>query len=568
MLIKGIGVSSGVVIGKVYIKKEIDMAIKRSADDPLEELNKLKKGIDECDKKLDKLYSTAFEQIGEEEAEIFQAHKLLLKDPEISSQVKDKIDKGFSAEWAIDEVMNVYVDMFNAMEDEYLKERASDIKDVFSRLIRALKGIKEDDFSDFNEKVIVVGKDLTPSDTAQMDKSKVIGFITELGGKTSHSAIMARTLSIPAIVGATDIIHQLEDGDQVVFDGEEGTIIIHPSEEEIRMYDDRKKQNLTFMKELETLKGLKSETKDGHVVSLLANVGTLSDLDYLTNSDAEGIGLFRTEFLYMDRGQLPTEEEQFNVYREAVYKVDGKTVIIRTLDIGGDKELSYLNFKQEMNPFLGYRAIRICLERKDIFKVQLRAILRASAYGDIKIMFPMISSLEELYEAKAILEQVKIELQKENIGFNKHIDVGMMVEVPTVAILSDMFAKEVDFFSIGTNDLVQYMTAVDRGNEQVAHLYHPYHPAVLRVMKLVIENAHKEGIWVGMCGEAASDPLLIPVLVGMGIDELSMVPTAILKAKHAIRKLSYKKIKALKDEIGLMSTTKEVQYLIDTYLEL
>lgn len=560
-MIKGIGASPGIAIGKVFLKKGPEIIVKKiTTEDVVTEVDRLNASIEKARTQINCLYEKTIKTVGEEEAKIFESHIMMLDDPEVFGQVRYKINKEkINAEWAIKEIADTFIQIFDSMEDEYLKERADDLKDVTNRVIHILLGIQLVDLASLSEDVIIISEDLTPSDTAQMNKERVLGFITEMGGKTSHSSIMARTMGIPAIVAAEGIMECVTTGDTIAFNGEDGTIVINPDEKTINEFIDKKEDLERFKKSLESLRGAKSISTDGFEVELVANIGNPNDVDGILENDGEGVGLYRTEFLYMDRDMLPTEEEQVEAYKEVAQRLKNKPVVIRTLDIGGDKELPYLEMPEEINPFLGYRAIRLCLDRKDIFKTQLRAILRASTQGNIKIMFPMISSIEELREAKAILEEAKEELYRENIPYSDKIEVGMMVEIPAVAVISDLFAKEVDFFSIGTNDLIQYATAVDRGNRKIAHLYNQFHPAVLRLIKTVIENGHKEGIWVGMCGEVAGDPKLIPVLLGMGLDEFSMSPSSILKARWIINNLSKKEMEDVVNKVINLPTASEVQ---------
>ena len=562
---KGIGVSPGIVIGKVLLKEENQIIIeKKDIINYEEEIKRFKTAMENSKNEIQDIYNNVLKNIGENEASIFEAHLMILEDPEMLEQIEKKIeDNKVNAEWALKEISEMFISMFEGMDNEYMKERAADIKDVTSRLMKKLMNIEDVNFGELTNEVIIVANDLTPSDTSQIDKNKVLGFITEIGGRTSHSAIMAKTLEIPAIVAVPDITNKVKNGDLIVFDGEEGIVYVNPEEEIVKLYEDKKVEYNKSKKELNLLIGKESITTDGIRVELAANIGTPKDLDSVTNNDGEGIGLFRSEFLYMDRKSAPSEEEQYIAYREVAEKMKNKPVVIRTLDVGGDKELDYLKLPKEMNPFLGYRAIRLCLDKVDIFKTQLRAILRASAYGNIKIMFPMISSIEELRAAKSILQEVKNELLKENKAFNENLEVGIMIEIPAAAIISDLLAKEVDFFSIGTNDLIQYTTAVDRMNEKISHLYNPFHPALLRLIKMVIDNAHKENKWVGMCGEVAGDPKLIPLLIGMGLDEFSMSPISILKARWIIKNISYKNMKNLAEQAVNLPTAKDVEEFIE-----
>lgn len=566
---KGIGVSPGIVIGKVLLKEEKQIVIeKKDIISYEEEIQRFRTSMENSKTEIQDIYNNVLKNIGETEASIFEAHLMILEDPEMIEQIEKKIqDNKVNAEWALKEVSETFISIFEGMDNEYMKERAADIKDVIGRLMKKLMNVQEINFSKLANEVIIVARDLTPSDTSQIDKNKVLGFITEIGGRTSHSAIMARTLEIPAIVAVKDITSKVKNGDLIVFDGGEGIIYINPEEEIVKLYEDKKEEYNKSQKELNLLKGKESITIDGVRIELVANIGTPKDLGSVINNDGEGIGLFRSEFLYMDRKSAPSEEEQYVAYKEVAEKMKNKPVVIRTLDVGGDKELDYLNLPKEMNPFLGYRAIRVCLDKVDIFKTQLRAILRASAYGNIKIMFPMISSIEELRAAKGILQEVKDELFKENIAFNEKLEVGIMIEIPAAAIISDLLAKEVDFFSIGTNDLIQYTTAVDRMNEKISHLYNPFHPSVLRLVKMVIDNAHKENKWVGMCGEAAGDPKLIPVLIGMELDEFSMSPISILKAREIIRNISQEKMKSLAEQVINLPTAEEVEKFIEKSID-
>jgi phosphotransferase system enzyme I (PtsI) len=566
---KGIGVSPGIVIGKVLLKEEKQIIIeKKDVISYEEEIQRFRIAMENSKTEIQDIYNNVLKNIGETEASIFEAHLMILEDPEMLEQIEKKIqDNKVNAEWALKEVSETFISIFEGMDNEYMKERAADIKDVTGRLMKKLMNIQEINFSKLANEVIIVARDLTPSDTSQIDKNKVLGFITEIGGRTSHSAIMARTLEIPAIVAVKDITSKVKNGDLIVFDGEEGLIYVNPEEEIVKLYEGKKEEYNKSQKELSLLIGKESITIDGARVELAANIGTPKDLGSVISNDGEGIGLFRSEFLYMDRKSAPSEEEQYEAYKKVAEEMKNKPVVIRTLDVGGDKELDYLNLPKEMNPFLGYRAIRVCLDKIDTFKTQLRAILRASAYGNIKIMFPMISSIEELRAAKAILQEVKDELLKENIAFNEKLEVGIMIEIPAAAIISDLLAKEVDFFSIGTNDLIQYTTAVDRMNEKISHLYNPFHPAVLRLVKMVIDNAHKENKWVGMCGEAAGDPKLIPVLIGMGLDEFSMSPISILKARGIIRNISKQKMRDLAEQVINLPTAEEVEKFIEKSID-
>lgn len=462
----------------------------------------------------------------------------------------------------------MFITMFEQMDNEYMQERAADIRDVTKRVLANLLGVNIPNPGLIAEEVIIVAEDLTPSDTAQLNKEFVQGFTTDIGGRTSHSAIMARSMEIPAVVGTNNATSAIQNGDFIIVDGINGEVHINPTEEIISAYK-KEADNLELQKaEWALLKNEATITSDGKHVELAANIGTPQDIDGVLANGGEGVGLYRTEFLYMERDQLPTEEEQYEAYKTVLERMDGKPIVVRTLDIGGDKHLPYLSLPEEMNPFLGLRAIRLCLEELDIFRTQLRALLRASTYGNLKIMFPMIATLDEFREAKSILLEEKEKLQNEGIAVADNIEIGIMVEIPSTAVLADQFAKEVDFFSIGTNDLIQYTMAADRMNERVSYLYQPYNPAILRLVKMVIDAAHKEGKWAGMCGEMAGDEVAIPLLLGLGLDEFSMSASSILKARSQIKRLDSKQMATLAEEALQMSRAEEVYDLVKKVTEL
>lgn len=565
MAYKGIGASPGVALGKALVVEHSELVIEKKSIDNVEaEIAKLEDAVAVYKEELVKVKEKASEELGAEEAEIFEAHLLVLEDPELIGSAIDKIKtESVNAEYALNEIKEMFVSMFESMDNEYMKERAADIKDVTNRILRHILGIKVVDLSALSEEVVLIAHDLTPSDTATMNKKMVLGFLTDIGGRTSHTAIMSRTLEIAAIVGLNDITSKVKDGDFVVFNGDTGEVIVNPDEETINKYTELKAKYEDERKALQLLKGKPSVTLDGKHVELAGNIGTPNDIEGLIKNDAEGVGLYRTEFLYMDRDSFPTEEIQYEAYKAVLEGMDGKPIVIRTLDIGGDKELSYLSMEPEMNPFLGYRAIRLCLDRKDIFKTQLRALYRASVHGRLRIMFPMISSLEELLQAKEVVKEVLAELDSEGVAYAKDVEIGMMIEVPSAAVISDVLAKHVDFFSIGTNDLIQYTCAVDRMNQKISYLYNQFNPAVLRLIKTVIDNAHKEGKWAGMCGESAGDQKMIPILLGMGLDEFSMSPISILPARKLITSVKESDMKKLADDVLNMGTAEEIKSYIE-----
>jgi phosphoenolpyruvate-protein phosphotransferase (PTS system enzyme I) len=558
--IQGIAASSGIAIAKAFRLEEPELTVeKKSINDAEEEVQRFNAAVEKAKSELEAIKERAKEEMGEDKAAIFAAHLLVLSDPELLNPIIDKIrSENINAEFALKETADMFVQMFESMDNEYMKERAADIRDVTKRVLAHLLGVQISNPSMISEEVIIVAEDLTPSDTAQLNRKYVKGFTTDIGGRTSHSAIMARSMEIPAVVGTKTVMKEIENGMTVIVDGIDGLVIVNPSTEVLAKYEKKKEDFEAQKAEWAKLVNEKTVTSDGHHVELAANIGTPDDVKGVLENGGEGIGLYRTEFLYMGRDQLPTEDEQFVAYKTVLERMNGKPVVVRTLDIGGDKELPYLNLPKELNPFLGFRAIRLCLEEQDLFRTQLRALLRASVYGNLKIMFPMIATLEEFRQAKEILLEEKEKLVAEGVQVSDHIEIGMMVEIPSTAVLADQFAKEVDFFSIGTNDLIQYTMAADRMNERVSYLYQPYNPSILRLINMIIEAAHKEGKWVGMCGEMAGDPIAIPILLGLGLDEFSMSATSILPARSQLKKLSKKEAESFKQTILSMSTTEEV----------
>lgn len=558
--LNGIAASSGIAMAKAYRLVEPDLSFeKKIIEDIYEEINRFYSAIVKAKKELEQIRDRAKNDIGDDKAAIFDAHLLILSDPDLLNRTVENIKTSkVNAEYALKRTSDMFIRLFEQMDNEYMKERAADIRDVSKRLLSHLLGVKIVNPSMIMEEVIIVAEDLTPSDTAQLNRTFVKGFTTDIGGRTSHSAIMARSMEIPAVVGTKTATEMISDGDFVIVDGLKGEVLINPTQEMVTQY---KKKQADFDSQKEEWAKLVNEetvTADGHHVELAANIGSPKDLDRVIQNGSEAIGLYRTEFLYMDKDQLPSEEEQYQAYKEVLEGMKGKTVVVRTLDIGGDKELPYLNLPKEMNPFLGFRAIRLCLEEQGMFRTQLRAILRASTAGNLKVMFPMIATLDEFRQAKAVLEEERKKLVSEGISVSDSIEVGIMVEIPSTAIIADQFAKEVDFFSIGTNDLIQYTLAADRMNERVSYLYQPYNPAILRLVKMVIDAAHREGKWAGMCGEMAGDETAIPLLLGLGLDEFSMSATSILKARSQILRLSKKEMESLVEKALQMSTTSEV----------
>ncbi len=562
--LKGIAASKGIAVAKVYKLQEVDLTIDVPSEIVVnDEVAKLETAMTDTLSQLDEIKAIALEKLGEEEAQVFDAHKLILEDPELIGQVKMKIEnENKDAATAIMEVTDFFVMMFEGMEDEVFKGRASDIKDVRKRFVANVLGRKIPELSTISEEVVIVAEDLTPSETSQLNKEVTLGFVTNIGGRTSHSAIMARSLEIPAVVGTGNVVEEAEDGDIILLDGLDGNVILNPTDAEIQEYQAKADKFEEEKKLWQEYKDKPTVSKDGHHTELVANIGTPNDLEGVINNGAEGVGLYRTEFLYMDSNELPSEEVQFTAYKKVLETMGEKPVVVRTLDIGGDKELSYLKFPEEMNPFLGYRAIRLCLDRDDIFRVQLRALLRASVFGNLKIMFPMIATLQEFRDAKAILLEEKERLIAEGIEVSDDIEIGIMVEIPSTAMMADTFAKEVDFFSIGTNDLIQYTMACDRMSEKISYLYQPYNPAILRMVRNVVNAANAEGKWAGMCGEMASDPIAIPLLLGIGLHEFSMSATAVLPSRLQIANLSKSEIEKAIDEVLNLSTADEVEQYV------
>ena len=563
-LIKGIAASDGVAIAKAYLLVEPDLSFtNEKITDTDAEIKKFRNALEASKIELTKIRNNAEKSLGADKAAIFDAHLLVLDDPELIQPIEDKIaNEKVSAPEALNEVTTQFITIFESMDNEYMRERAADIRDVSKRVLAHLLGVDLPNPSIIDESVVIIGNDLTPSDTAQLNKEFVQGFVTNIGGRTSHSAIMSRSLEIAAVVGTKSITHEVKQGDMVIVDGITGDVIIDPTEDELIAYQNKRERFFEDKKELQKLRDAETVTVDGEHAELAANIGTPDDLYGVMENGAEGIGLYRTEFLYMGRDQMPTEDEQFEAYKKVLETMKDKRVVVRTLDIGGDKELPYLNLPKEMNPFLGYRAIRLCLDQQDIFRTQLRALLRASAYGKLNIMFPMVATIKEFRDAKAILLEEKDKLTSEGQEVADDIEVGIMVEIPSTAALADIFAKEVDFFSIGTNDLIQYTMAADRMSERVSYLYQPYNPAILRLVKQVIEASHKEGKWTGMCGEMAGDETAIPLLLGLGLDEFSMSATSILKARRQINGLSKNEMTELANRAINCATQDEVKELV------
>lgn len=558
--LNGIAASNGIAIAKAYLLVEPDLSFEKTTiGDPSAEVERFRAALKKSTSELEAIRDRAKVDLGEDKAAIFEAHLLVLNDPELTGPIEDKIqtDK-VNAEFALKETADMFIMMFEQMDNEYMRERAADIRDVTKRVLSHLLGVHIVNPSMIAEEVIIVAEDLTPSDTAQLNRQFVKGFTTNIGGRTSHSAIMARSMEIPAVVGTKTATGEIRNGDLVIVDGLKGEVHINPTPELVEQYRKTHAEYETQKAEWAKLVNEKTVSADNHHVELAANIGTPNDLKGVIANGGEGVGLYRTEFLYMGRDQLPTEEEQFEAYKAVLEGMNGKPVVVRTLDIGGDKELPYLELPKEMNPFLGFRAIRLCLEEQGIFRTQLRALLRASSYGNLKVMFPMIATLDEFRSAKAILEEEKQKLISEGQKVADRIELGIMVEIPSTAVLADQFAKEVDFFSIGTNDLIQYTMAADRMNQRVSYLYQPYSPSILRLVKMVIDAAHAEGKWAGMCGEMAGDETAIPVLLGLGLDEFSMSATSILKARSLIRHLKKSDMEKLAQEVLNMQTTSQV----------
>lgn len=564
-LINGIAASDGVAIAKAYLLVEPDLSFtNEKVTDTDAEIRKFRNALEASKIELTKIRNNAEKQLGPDKAAIFDAHLLVLDDPELIQPIEDKIaNEKVSAPEALDEVTSQFITIFESMDNEYMRERAADIRDVSKRVLAHLLGVELPNPSMIDESVVIVGNDLTPSDTAQLNKEFVQGFVTNIGGRTSHSAIMSRSLEIAAVVGTKSITKEVKQGDMVIVDGITGDVIVDPTEDELIAYQNKRERFFEDKKELQKLRDAETVTIDGEHAELAANIGTPDDLYGVMENGAEGIGLYRTEFLYMSRDQMPTEDEQFEAYKKVLETMKDKRVVVRTLDIGGDKELPYLNLPKEMNPFLGYRAIRLCLDQQDIFRTQLRALLRASVYGKLNIMFPMVATINEFRDAKAILLEEKENLKNDGHDVSDDIELGIMVEIPSTAALADIFAKEVDFFSIGTNDLIQYTMAADRMSERVSYLYQPYNPAILRLVKQVIEASHKEGKWTGMCGEMAGDETAIPLLLGLGLDEFSMSATSILKARRQINGLSKNEMSELANRAINCATQEEVKDLVN-----
>jgi phosphotransferase system enzyme I (PtsI) len=559
-LLNGIAASNGIAIAKAYRLVEPDLSFtKTTISDTVAEVSRFNHALEISKSELSQIRDHAEIELGKDKAAIFEAHLLVLSDPELIKPIEDKITtEKVNAESALKDTADLFITMFEQMDNEYMKERAADIRDVTKRVLSHLLNVQLVNPSMIAEEVIIVAEDLTPSDTAQLNRDFVKGFTTDIGGRTSHSAIMARSMEIPAVVGTKNATKTIQNGDLIIVDGLKGEVHINPTSEVVAAYKQVKADYQKQKDEWAKLVNEKTVTKDGHQIELAANIGTPKDLKGVIENGGEAIGLYRTEFLYMGRDQLPTEEEQFQAYKAVLEGMEGKPVVVRTLDIGGDKELPYLELPKELNPFLGFRAIRLCLEEQDIFRTQLRALLRASVFGNLKIMFPMIATLDEFRQGKSILEEEKHNLVNQGVKVSEKIELGIMVEIPSTAVIADQFAKEVDFFSIGTNDLIQYTMAADRMNERVSYLYQPYNPSILRLIKMVIDAAHKEGKWTGMCGEMAGDETAIPILIGLGLDEFSMSATSILKARSQIRNLSKPELEKLAIEVLQFSTTDEV----------
>ncbi len=567
--IKGIAASDGIATAEAYLLVQPDLSFnKKSISDADAEISRLKDAISTSDDELTKIRDTAKESLGEEEAQVFDAHKMILADPEFTGAVEQEVkDKSVNAEQALHDVSENFIAIFEGMTDNpYMQERAADVRDVTKRVMAHLLGVALPNPALIDHEVVIVAHDLTPSDTAQLNKKYVKGFVTDIGGRTAHSAIMARSLELPAVVGTDTITKDVKEGDTVIVDGLDGAAIVEPTDDDIKHYAELAKKFAEEKAEWEKLKDEPSVTADGKHFDIAANIGTPDDLQGVIDNGAEGVGLYRTEFLYMQSDKLPTEDDQFEAYKKVLEGMKGKPVVVRTMDIGGDKHLPYLPLPEEMNPFLGYRAIRISLDRQEIFRTQLRALLRASAFGNLRIMFPMIGTLQEFRDAKKVFEEEKAKLVKDGVKVSDDIQLGMMMEVPA-AVLADQFAKEVDFFSIGTNDLIQYTMAADRGNEHVSYLYQPYNPSILRLIKHVIESAHKEGKWAGMCGEAAGDNTMLPLLLSMGLDEYSMSATSVLRVRSLMKKLSTKDLATLADRaVNESITNEDNKKLVEEYL--
>ena len=560
-MLKGVNASEGIGIGKVMLIEEVSLDYeKKQITDTQAEIDRYRKVFDAYCEKTEKQSENIKNTIGEKEADIILGHLLMIKDPAMSSSIEGNISSGCCAEDAVAQVCDMFIGVFSMADDELTKQRASDVEDIKNGLITMLLGKEEVDIASAPSGTVLVAKDLTPSMTSCIVKENIVGIVTEVGGKTSHSAILARAMEIPAVLSVPNVMETFENGQEIIVDGSHGEVIENPSDGEIAIYREKTIEYKKEKKELKKFIGKETVTADGVKVELCCNIGKPDDADAVLSKDGEGVGLFRTEFLYMDSSSIPTEEEQFEAYKKTVLKLGDKPLIIRTLDVGGDKDIPYLGLSKEDNPFMGFRAVRYCLHREDVYKPQLRALLRASAFGNIKIMIPLVTCIDEVREVKAMIENIKAELDSENIAYNKDVQVGVMVETPAASLIADLLAEEADFFSIGTNDLTGYTMAVDRGNADVAYLYSAFQPAVLRSIKKIIEDG--KDIMVGMCGEAAADPLLIPLLLAFGLDEFSVSATSVLKTRKIISQWTIDEAKEVAEKALTLKTESEVvEYL-------